>query len=230
VDRDKLALVAAGAVLLGGGWWLWRRRPHLGADAGGQLAEPLMEVEAPFLARAFAPFSEAFDAVRDAAGEVVSGVTRAIDDANVAAFLSMIKAAEGTAGANEYYTLFGGHSTLELDTHPEVRTYGDWTAAPGLEYTTAAGAYQITATTWKRLAAKLGLADFSPETQDRMAVELLREAGALELVKAGRFDDAVAKVAPVWASLPGSPHAAKQKTRSRDFVLQAYEGAGGAVA
>jgi lysozyme len=147
---------------------------------------------------------------------------------NVPAFLRMIRVAEGTDGPNGYYTLFGGQFFLEMDTHPAVRTYGEFNGRPGLDYTTAAGAYQITFTTWQRLAAKTGLTDFSPETQDEMARELIREHGAWDDVRAGRFDAAVAKLGAKWASLPSST--APQARRSLDFVRAAYVNAGGSVA
>lgn len=154
---------------------------------------------------------------------------------NVAAFIAMIHAAEGTAvfGAEKYNVLFGSTPAyplyfLEMDTHPAVRTYGEWDGNPGLDYTTAAGAAQITHTTWKRLSAKLGLDDFSPSTQDAMTRELIAEAGALEDVEEGRFDAAVAKLGGVWASLPSAT--VPQKHRTYEWVRAAYLNAGGALA
>lgn len=149
-------------------------------------------------------------------------------DRNLAAFLAMIRSAEGTNGPSGYYTLFGGQFFLELDTHPAVRTYGEFVTAGKQDYTTAAGAYQITYTTWKRLAAKLGVDDFGQATQDAMAVELIREAGALDAVRAGRFDNAVQLVSAIWASLPGGPY--PQPKRTSDFVRLAYQSAGGEIA
>lgn len=146
---------------------------------------------------------------------------------NVVAFLTMLSVAEGTT-THGYYTLFGGEPFLELDTHPAVRTYGEWLEPGKRDFTTAAGRYQITLTTWRRLAARLGLTDFSPATQDAMALELMREAGALEDVEAGRFDEAVRKLGRTWASLPSS--SANQAHRSLEYVKQAYNDAGGAIA
>lgn len=151
---------------------------------------------------------------------------------NELAFLFMIREAEhaGLVADDErrYYTLFGGNVFLELDTHPGVRAYGEWLEPGKQNFTTAAGAYQITLTTWRRLAAKMGLQDFSRETQDAMALELIREAGALELVREGRFEEAVDLVNGIWASLPGAPY--PQKQRSVDFVRSAYEAGGGLYA
>lgn len=146
---------------------------------------------------------------------------------NVVAFLTMLSIAEGTE-QHGYYTLFGGEPFLELDTHPAVRTYGEWLEPGKQNFTTAAGRYQETLTTWRRLSAKLGTTDFSPATQDAHALELIREAGALEDVEAGRFDEAVRKLGGIWASLPSS--SANQGHRTLAFVQDAYQDAGGAIA
>lgn len=151
---------------------------------------------------------------------------------NVAAFLAMIVRAEGGA----YNALFGypaaGRTFSSFADHPRVRTYeraDEFIRNGRRDFTTAAGAYQITATTYDRLARKLGLSGFAPDVQDRMAVELIREKGALSDVRAGRFADAVAKVAGVWASLPGNVHRqAGQKNLAQ--VQGYYINAGGVLA
>lgn len=147
--------------------------------------------------------------------------------ANVAAFLMMIRKAEGTADADGYRRIIGGQLFDSYADHPRVRV--PFTQTDGVtNYSTAAGAYQFLQGTWDRIKGKIGALDFSPTNQDAGAVELIREAGALSDVKNGRFNQAVAKVARIWASLPGSPYA--QRTRSFDFVQQAYLDAGGALA
>lgn len=151
------------------------------------------------------------------------------NEPNVAAFLAMLRYAEGTSGPQGYHTLFGGGTFLELDTHPQVRFYetsDNFIRNGRLDYTTAAGAYQETFTTWRRLSSALGTSDFSPATQDAHAIELIREKGALDLVRAGRFEEAVAAVAGIWASLPGAPYG--QPTRSLAQVRDVYAAHGGA--
>lgn len=158
--------------------------------------------------------------------------------ANVAAFLSMIRTAEGTAGPNGYRTLFGGRLFDSFADHPRIakqfRTLDGRTL-----WTTAAGAYQFMAVspipggqtrsdTWDRIAAKLGLPDFSPASQDAAAVQLIKEAGALGDVRAGRFDSAVSKVRGVWASMPGAGYA--QPEKSLDALRVAYLNNGGTLA
>ena len=148
-------------------------------------------------------------------------------DSNMAAFLSMIRKAEGTAGPNGYRMIFGGQLFSGFADHPRVRV--PFTQTDGKpNVSTAAGAYQFVVRTWDDLAEKLSLPDFSPASQDRGAVELIRERGALDDVREGRFETALSRVATVWASLPGSPY--PQPSRSLDFVISAYEQAGGSYA
>lgn len=120
----------------------------------------------------------------------------------VQAFLMTIRAGEGTAGANGYRTMFGGGLIDSFADHPRQVICRN--TANGRICSSAAGAYQFLRATWDRVAAKLGLPDFSPASQDAGALELIREKGALEDVKAGRFDVAVNKCRKVWASMPGA--------------------------
>lgn len=130
-----------------------------------------------------------------------------LSNANVQAFLRVIRHAEGTAGANGYRTMFTG---ILFDNgfadHPRQ------THCAGSLCSTAAGAYQFLSSTWDYLRLRLKLKDFSPLSQDMAAVELIREKGAIDDVVAGRFETAIAKVNKVWASLPGSPYGQPTKT------------------
>lgn len=158
---------------------------------------------------------------------------------NVAAFLMMLRWAEGTAGSNGYRTMFGGRLFTSWEDHP--RGAVEFEDKLGRRaYTSAAGAYQFMAVsmvpgggytrvnTWDRIAAKLGLTDFSPDSQDAAAVELIREAGALSDVMAGDLDRAVSRVRRIWASLPGAGYG--QPEKSMTYLRLAYIAAGGAVA
>lgn len=165
-------------------------------------------------------------------------------DANVRAFLAMIRVAEGTADANGYRALFGHRPSRPRlfdgwADHPRVAQQFTDKAGRRL-WTSAAGAYQFMAVspiptggstkvnTWDRLQAKLQLPDFSPASQDLAALELVREAGALADVRAGRFADAVAKVRRIWASLPGAGY--DQAERALEDLELAFVNAGGTLA
>lgn len=90
---------------------------------------------------------------------------------------------------------------------------------------TAAGRYQIFARWWRIYQAQMKLPDFGPVSQDRYALRQLREHGALPLIDAGRFREAIAKVSNVWASLPGAGYG--QHEHDIEHVLAAYRAAGG---
>jgi len=122
--------------------------------------------------------------------------------------------------------------------HPYIS--GEWAGVPlpanyciaagfsnGICKTTAAGAYQFIAPTWRRLKAKLDLPDFSPISQDLAALELIREHDALELIKWGCFVEAIHRINDVWASLPG--HDEGQPEVSIAALLAVYENYGGTL-
>lgn len=151
--------------------------------------------------------------------------------ANVGAFLDMIAYAEGTAMAEGYRVMFGyprypDRLINSFADHPRQRF--SFTNSLGKTLTTsAAGRYQFLERTWDDLRSKLGLQDFSPANQDAGAIELIRQRGALNDVRAGRTTAAIAKVSKVWASLPGAGYA--QPERKLSNLLAAYSNAGGTV-
>lgn len=152
---------------------------------------------------------------------------------NLSAFLTTIRACEGTLGDDGYRALFGyrpGNNRLfdnGFARHPNIRF--PFTQTDGVtNYTTAAGAYQFTFTTWDRLRVKLNLPDFSPASQDAAASELIAEAGAMASVKDGDLVSAIEACSGVWASLPASKY--PQPVRTMAFAVASYQGAGGMLA
>lgn len=135
---------------------------------------------------------------------------------NLSAFLRLIRKNEGTDRPNGYMYLFGSLPSKEklfdsFEKHPCI--FFSYTNKAGKAIkTSAAGAYQITCTTWKVLQPRLNLPDFSPASQDKAAIELIREKGALGDINAGNLMKALNKLSPVWASLPFSK--ANQPTHS----------------
>lgn len=98
---------------------------------------------------------------------------------------------------------------------------------PGLS-STAAGRYQVLARYFDAYKKLLGLPDFSPASQDKIAIQQLREQGALADIDAGRFDAAVGKCRNIWASLPGAGYG--QHENALADCRAAYCKAGGMVA
>jgi muramidase (phage lysozyme) len=153
-------------------------------------------------------------------------VSDTVAAANRRAFLDMIAFSEGTSGPQGYLTMFGGRLMDSLEVHPHQ--YFTFTNSRGEQLkTSAAGRYQFLGKTWDSLAAKLGLPDFSPESQDAGALELIRQRGALPDVDAGRLAVAVQKCAPIWASMPGAGYA--QPERKLDQLAAAFTDAGGMI-
>ena len=145
---------------------------------------------------------------------------------NVRAFLRLIRHTEGTGQTERAYrTLFGGGTFEGFDDHPrKALTF----KLGGRDLTsTAAGAYQFLSRTWDECRDALGLPDFSPASQDKAAIFLIRRRKALEDVIEGRLDDAIAKCAREWASLPGSPYG--QPVKTLEECRRVYQEHGGTI-
>lgn len=140
---------------------------------------------------------------------------------NLRAFLIMIQYAEGTFNQDGYRKLFGGTTINDLSKHPN-KANTRW----GIT-STAAGAYQILSKTWNELQKKLNLPDFSPVSQDKAAIELIRRRKALEDVLAGRIHQALEKCKKEWASLPGAGYGQNEKSKTN--LLAVYKTAGGTI-
>ena len=115
------------------------------------------------------------------------------------ALLNTIRYAEGTWKDGEdkgYRIMYGGGQFQDLSRHPEKVVVKRYTSA-------AAGAYQFLPKTWKGVARELRLASFEPKHQDQAALHLVERRGALdEIDQQGLTKEAMAKLAPEWASFP----------------------------
>lgn len=93
---------------------------------------------------------------------------------------------------------------------------------------TAAGRYQILARYFDAYKKLLKLRDFSPASQDAIALQMIKEQRALADIEAGDFAAAVAKCRNIWASLPGAGYG--QHENSLDKLQAAFLAAGGKLA
>lgn len=151
--------------------------------------------------------------------------------ANTKAFLDMIAHSEGTSklGKNNGYDIIVGSKPNniiridDLSRHPRVTVQ----IRQGL-WSSAAGRYQFIWPTWSVLSVQLGLKDFSPESQDKAAIELIRECGALEMVDKGEITDAINACSKIWASLPGAGYG--QRENKLEDLLAFYQKSGGHLA
>lgn len=137
----------------------------------------------------------------------------------IKAFLEVISWAEGTGGADGYRTHFGYEKFDDFSDHPRKVKSADGYRSD------AAGKYQAMSFTWDRIVKKIGLKDFSPQSQDLFAIELLKECGAYDLIMQGNIEAAIIAAAPTWASLPrqDGTSAYDQPVKPMPALLQRYK-------
>lgn len=138
----------------------------------------------------------------------------------IRAFLTVISWAEGTDGVDGYKTHFGYEKFEDFSDHPRKVKSADG------HHSDAAGKYQAMSFTWDRIAKKIGLKDFSPASQDKFAIELLKECSAYDLIMAGNIEAAIIAASPTWASLSkkdGGSVYARQKAKPMPALLQRYK-------
>lgn len=148
---------------------------------------------------------------------------------NVAAFLDMIAMSElGCAllyaSDDGYNVIVGGKLFHGYADHPRVKV-----DLPRLRIiSTAAGRYQILMRYYDAYKEQLHLTDFSPESQDKIALQLIRECNAMVAIEAGQFERAVKLCRSRWASLPGAGYG--QREHKIEKLQGVYEAFGGKVA
>jgi muramidase (phage lysozyme) len=146
---------------------------------------------------------------------------------NLKAFLDMIAVSEIgkkllRESDNGYNVKVGGTLFFGYQDHPRTVVK----LRPNLS-SSAAGRYQILMHIFGHYKAQLGLPDFSPDSQDKIAIQLIRECKALEDIEAGRFDEAVFKCRSRWASLPGANY--NQHENDIEYLRTTFVKAGGTL-
>lgn len=157
---------------------------------------------------------------------------------NLRAFLDMLAISEGTSTSKA--TKDRGYDVIVtgIDGKPEIFTdYSNHPFATGRKpkqinkaglSSTASGRYQFLVRDWAFYKLKLGLPDFGPDSQDRWAIQLIKERRALDDIETGHFIIAVGKVSNLWASLPGAGYG--QRENHMEALSEAYERLGGTFA
>jgi len=147
---------------------------------------------------------------------------------NRCAFLDMIAWSEGTSripNSDDGYRVLVGATPA----HPLL--FDSYVAHPNVLNkafdSTAAGRYQEKWSNWVSYSKSLSLRDFGPLSQDQMALQQIRERGALPFIDIGNFEKAVRLCSNIWASLPGNGYG--QHTNTILQLEAAYTGAGGAL-
>lgn len=144
---------------------------------------------------------------------------------NLRAFLDMIAKSEGTwgKGDNGYDVMVGGRYFSSYKDHPRVLVN-----LPKLKIkSTAAGRYQILARYYDHYKKQLDLPDFGPVSQDKIAIQLIKECNALDDIEAGRIVSAISKCKSRWASFPAAGYG--QHEQKIETLVSAYLDAGGGL-
>nr|DAE88304.1 MAG TPA: lysozyme [Caudoviricetes sp.] len=144
------------------------------------------------------------------------------------AFLDMLAYSEGTDNGRQptnnhgYDVIVGGKLFYDYSKHPGVYVKLN----PRLT-SSAAGRYQILEKFAKHYMKQLKLPDFGPDSQDKIAIQLIKECKALDDIYAGRIHSAVYKCRSRWASLPGAGY--NQHEQKIEKLIAVFKKAGGVV-
>lgn len=134
---------------------------------------------------------------------------------NVSAFLRVLREGESSQDDDTaFHIIVGGQRFDSFDQHPHI-----FVPQPNGTQSSAAGAFQITWTTWTDYIRAYGPRPFTPEEQALCAVFLINRAGALDDVIAGRLDAAIRKLTKVWTSL-----AIPKRQKEAPEIFAAYGG------
>ncbi|HDR9123306.1 TPA: glycoside hydrolase family 104 protein [Burkholderia vietnamiensis] len=147
---------------------------------------------------------------------------------NRTAFLDMIAWSEGTSRIPESDD---GYRVLVGATPDKPLTFSSYAMHPDILNSTfnstAAGRYQLLYRYWLAYRQQLKLPDFSPFSQDRIALQQIREKGALPFIDVGNFTKGIQLCSGIWASLPGNDYGQHASTIAE--LQTAYVNAGGAI-
>jgi len=158
---------------------------------------------------------------------------------NLKAFLTMISHSEGTDyGAHNGYDILCGstrqHPSYFIGWQDHPRKLVEFRYKNGdIGHSTAAGRYQIKRDIFDYYCKHLRLDNkqkypegpFSPAAQDAIAIQLIIECHALDLIETGNLNAAIVACSSRWASLPGAGYG--QHEQKVEFLQTAYIEAGG---
>jgi muramidase (phage lysozyme) len=154
---------------------------------------------------------------------------------NIPKFLDMLGFSEGTI--SDPLTVHDGYDVIvtgvdgpevftDFSDHPFANRPAKLIRKPSL-YSTAAGRYQLLDRYWIPYKQQLSLPDFSPLSQDRVAIQQIREhhdslGNALQHIIAGQIEAAIQLCSGTWASLPGNSYG--QGSKSLEELLDYFNG------
>lgn len=147
-------------------------------------------------------------------------VASAVEDPKALAFLDVLGLAEG---GNTWRNRGGLPWNSRFDDRPDRRLTFDFSRYPtkgpgrfkGLQQT-AAGRYQIQRVLYGEMAPRLGISDFSPISQNAIALGTMAERdGMLDSLQNGNIAKAFDDASVYWASLPRGPATVSARDEGR---------------
>ena len=142
------------------------------------------------------------------------------------AFLDMLAWSEGTDNGrqktrNHGYDVIVENGELLLITRSPRKLS---VANPKALKSTGAGRYQLLSRWWDAYRKQLGLKDFSPKSQDAVA---LQPGAWRTMIDRGDIRQAIDRCSNIWASLPGAGYG--QFEHKADSLIAKFKEAGGTV-
>jgi muramidase (phage lysozyme) len=157
---------------------------------------------------------------------------------NVLAFLDLLAWSE--LGDNYLSRSDDGYNVIVTGVDGKLELFSDYSVHPFAggrkskvfsksgQTSNASGRYQFMLKDYAHYRDLLKLPDFGPVSQDRWAIQLIKERKALDDIKAGRIEAAALKCKNIWASLPGAGYG--QREHQLADLLAQYTKAGGSLA
>ena len=140
------------------------------------------------------------------------------------AFLDMLAWSEGTDNGrqsrNHGYDVIVGGELFDYSDHPRKLI----TLNPKLK-SAGAGRYQLLSRWWDAYRKQLGLR--LPKSRDAVALQQIKERGALPMIDRGDIRQAIDRCGNIWASLPGAGYG--QFEHKADSLIAKFKEAGGTV-
>lgn len=153
--------------------------------------------------------------------------------ANMRAFLDMIAVSE--LGYKLLSLSDNGYNVIVGSTPAKPILFNSYAAHPNkligppiiAVKSTAAGRYQLLSRYYAPYTKQLGLKDFSPVSQDQIAIQQIRERRAIPMIASGDIPAAIKACSNIWASFPGAGYG--QNEHNIQHLLNAYKQAGGVL-
>ena len=120
------------------------------------------------------------------------------------AFLDMLAWSEGMRNGRQktrnhgYDVIVGGELFTDYSDHPQTCHAKPKTQINRRRTLPASSRW------WDAYRKQLGLKDFSPKSQDAVALQQIKERGALPMIDRGDIRQAIDRCSNIWASLPGA--------------------------